>query len=149
MKAFPSRSRSRKRWRRPTTRASSDGRWIAYLSDAAGRQEVYFDRFPTPAGAQRITAGGTASEVFFRGDGRELFVRASDGDTDAVFACDLRLGERAEIGPPRRLFRLPADSSSFAAAPSGDRFLIAEPEGERWPSLTLVDNWIAQLAPEK
>ncbi len=128
---------------------SPDGRWVAYLSDASGRQEAYLDRFPTPAGAQRIGAGGTASEVSFRSDGRELFVRASDGGADAVFACDLRLGERAEVGPPRRLFRLPADDSSFAAAPSGDRFLIAEPEGELWPSLTLVDNWTAQLAPER
>ncbi len=126
---------------------SPDGRWIAYLSDATGRQEAYLDHFPTPAGAQRIALGGAADDVFFRRDGRELFVVAGDGAGDALFACDLRLGERAEVGTPRKLFRLPADSLGLAASPSGERFLIAEPEGERWPSLTLVDDWTAQLAP--
>jgi len=128
---------------------SPDGRWIAYVSDASGRLEAYLDRFPTPAGAQRIAAGSVALDVFFRDDGKELFVLARDGDADALFVSDLRLGERAEVGPPRKLFRLPTDYTSFAAAPSGDRFVIAGPEGERWPSLTLVENWMAQLAPEK
>jgi hypothetical protein len=29
-------------------------------------------------------------------------------------------------------------------APDGDRFLVFAPEGERWPTLTLVDHWRAQ-----
>jgi hypothetical protein len=127
-------------------RLSPDGRWTAYVSNASGRREVYLDRFPKPGDAQRIAASEGASDVYFRSDGRELFVAAADEGGSALFAYDLRLDERAKIGPRRKLFDLPAGAYAFAAAPSGDRFLVAEPEGNFWSSLTLVDHWAAQLA---
>ena len=40
-----------------------------------------------------------------------------------------------------------AEWSGFAPSPKGDRFLLLEHVGNRCPSLTLVDNWRAQLAP--
>ncbi|HVR29941.1 MAG TPA: hypothetical protein VMS86_10460 [Thermoanaerobaculia bacterium] len=53
--------------------------------------------------------------------------------SSSLFACDLHLGERAEVAP----------------APQGDRFLLLEPAGDRWPTLILVDNWRAQLEPKR
>jgi hypothetical protein len=70
---------------------------------------------------------------------------ASDGENEAVFACDLRLGATIEIGRPHVLFTLPAETVAVAPAPKGDRFLVLLPVGNRSPSLTLVDNWRAQL----
>jgi len=126
-------------------RLSPDGRWLAYVSDASGRREAFIDSFPAPARAQRVAIDGEVEKVRFRSDGRELFVVAAEGDSWAVFASDLRLGERAEIGPPRKLFSLPPDFSGVEPSPSGDRFLLLKPAGNRWPSLTVVDNWRAQL----
>src|SRR5262249_46977553 len=39
---------------------SPDGRWLAYLSDESGRQEIYVRPFPGPGGKMQIsTEGGT------------------------------------------------------------------------------------------
>jgi Tol biopolymer transport system component len=130
-------------------RLSPDGRWIAYLSDASGKMEAIVDTFPRPTAAHRVVTDGAVNGVNFRADGRELLLVAADGDSAAVFACDLRLGERAEIGAPRKLFALPRDWTDLEPTPAGDRFLLVRPAGERWPSLTLVDDWRAQLAPER
>jgi len=127
-------------------RLSPDARWLAYVSDASGRYEAFLDTFPTPARAQRVTLDGEVDRVRFRADGRELLLVAAVGDSWAVFACDLRLGERAEIGPARKLFSLPPEWSGVEPAPAGDRFLLLRPAGSRWPSLTLVHNWRSQLA---
>lgn len=130
-------------------RLSPDGRWIAYLSDVSGKQEVIVDTFPRPTAAHRVVTDGAVAEVDFRVDGRELFLVAADGDSEAVFACDVRLGEPVEIGSPRKLFALPPDWTDLEPAPAGDRFLLVRPAGERWPSLTLVDDWRAQFANER
>jgi Tol biopolymer transport system component len=130
-------------------RLSPDGRFIAYVSDASGRDEAYLDTFPTPTGARRVVLDAVVERVDFRADGRELFVVATAGDSTSLFACELRLGERAEIGAPRELFSLPREWASLAPASDGDRFLLVAPEGERWPTLTLVDRWRAQLGAKR
>ena len=58
-------------------------------------------------------------------------------------------GRTASSRRPQKLFTLPVEWSGFAPAPKGDRFLLLERVGNRSPSLTLVNNWRAQLAPER
>ena len=126
-------------------RLSPDGRWLAYLSDASGKPEAYLDTFPTPTRARRVAAGGAVFSVEFRADGRELLLGAAEGEESAIFACDLELGDEIRIGAPRKLFTLPVEALGVAPAPMGDRFLVLLPVGNRSPSLTLVENWRAQL----
>ena len=126
-------------------RLSPDGRHIAYLSDFSGTTEVYVDAFPVPSHARRVSTGGAALQIEFRSDGKELFILAADGDRASLFASELRPGDELEIGRPQKLFTLPVEWSGFAPAPKGDRFLLLERVGYRSPSLTLVDNWRAQL----
>jgi len=130
-------------------RLSADGRFIAYLSDVSGTTEVYVDSFPKPSSARRVATGGAALQLDLRSDGKELFILAADGDRASLFASELRSGAQLETGRPQKLFTLPVEWSGFAPAPKGDRFLLLERVGNRSPSLTLVDNWRAQLAPEK
>ena len=125
---------------------SPDGRFIAYLSDVSGTNEVYVDTFPRPSSARRVSTGGAALQVDLRSDGKELFILAADGDRASLFASELRPGAELEIGRPQKLFTLPVEWSGFAPAPQGDRFLLLERVGNRSPSLTLVDNWRAPLA---
>ncbi len=41
-------------------RFSPDGRWLAYVSDESGRQEIYVQSYPGPGGKWQIsTEGGT------------------------------------------------------------------------------------------
>ncbi len=128
-------------------RLSPDGRYIAYLSDVSGTTEVYVDTFPKPSSARRVNTGGAALQVDFRSDGKELFILAADGDRSSLYASELRPGGELAIGRPQKLFTLPVEWSGFAPSPKGDRFLLLERIGNRSPSLTLVDNWRAQLAP--
>src|SRR5262249_48914445 len=50
---------------------SPDGRWLAYVSDETGRDEVYVTSFPGQESKWQISVdGGTVPK--WRGDGREL-----------------------------------------------------------------------------
>jgi len=130
-------------------RLTPDGDYIAYLSDISGTFEVYVDTFPTPSRAHRVNTGGAALQVDIRSDGSELFILAADGDRTSLYACELVSGDELEINRPQKLFTLPVEWTGFAPSPKGDRFLLLEPVGSRSPSLTLVDNWRTQLAPQR
>jgi Tol biopolymer transport system component len=57
---------------------SSDGKWLAYVSDESGQNELYVQSFPVPAVRTRVsTAGG--DQPRWRRDGQELFYIAPDG----------------------------------------------------------------------
>jgi Tol biopolymer transport system component len=51
---------------------SPDGRWLAYVSDQAGRDEVYVTRFPNPGGIVQVSVAGGANPCWSP-DGRELY----------------------------------------------------------------------------
>jgi dipeptidyl aminopeptidase/acylaminoacyl peptidase len=53
-------------------RLSPDGRWVAYTSRETGRDEVYVQAFPTPAGKVLVSAGGGVNPVWGGGQG-ELY----------------------------------------------------------------------------
>ncbi len=64
-------------------RLSADGRWLSYVSDESGRDEIYVRPFPSGPGKWRVsTAGGRAPR--WRSDSSELFFLASDGKMMAV-----------------------------------------------------------------
>ena len=64
-------------------RISPDGRWMAYVSNESGRDEVYVTRFPRAAGKWPVSSNGGNSPVWRR-DSRELFYHAHDGQLMAV-----------------------------------------------------------------
>jgi serine/threonine-protein kinase len=51
---------------------SPDGRWLAYVSDQAGRDEVYVTRFPDPGGIVQVSVAGGANPSWSP-DGSELY----------------------------------------------------------------------------
>jgi Tol biopolymer transport system component len=132
-------------------RVSPDSRWLAYVTDESGQDEVYVQTFspghPAKAGKLQIsTAGG--SQPRWRGDGKELFYVAPDRK---MMATDVKVtGDLFDRGAPRVLFEMlfiPADLSGFSYAPSPDgrKFLMtADPAGNaEAPSLTVAVNWQA------
>jgi eukaryotic-like serine/threonine-protein kinase len=125
---------------------SPDGRWVAYVSNESGRDEVLVRPFTSgPEGAVEssvISKGGGMSPRW-RGDGKELFYLTSDGTVRSVsFGTDRGVA----IGPPKVLFQVPGTEVDWAVTRSGERFLLAAPAGHSTPSpFTVVFNWQAAL----
>jgi eukaryotic-like serine/threonine-protein kinase len=124
---------------------SPDGRWMAYHSDEAGRQEVYVQPFPGPGPKWRISReGGTFAR--WRGDGKELFFVADDQKMTVV---EVTAGSTFGAGDPRPLFATRCKHSvnrEYDVTMDGQRFLVnATRSDENVAPITLVQNWHAAL----
>jgi serine/threonine protein kinase len=123
---------------------SPDGRWVAYVSDESGRDEVYVQAFPLSGAKFQISTGG-GSEPNWRKDGTELYYLAADRN---LMAVPVKSGATLEAGVPKPLFPIAvtAQRHSFAVANDGQRFLVsASAGGEKTVPITVVLNWQAAL----
>ena len=125
---------------------SPDGKWMAYSSDETGRYEVYVQAFPDGGGRRQIsTIGGNGP--LWRGDGRELYFQAPNGELTAV-GIDPATG--TITATPSTLFSFPAGgiliTPYYSPTSDGQRFLLSQlvQHGERTPLTVLVD-WAARL----
>ena len=112
---------------------SPDGRSLAYWSDESGDVQVYVRRYPELDQKLRISVAGTTGFsnprlhlLQWRSDGRELVFLGSDFHT--VFAVSILPGEPLHAGPPRILFRLPAQVVDVTMSPDAGRFYILVPD---------------------
>jgi Tol biopolymer transport system component len=133
---------------------SQDGRWIAYVSDESGPNEVYVRRFlvspdgtpSAPESSERIISNGARGVVGWRKDGRELLYLGDDG---TMMAADVNSGGDLRVGPPRRLFTVPAEllrdqpgAGIMDMLPDASRFLLAlPPRQEPRTALEVILNW--------
>ncbi|MGH9253087.1 MAG: protein kinase domain-containing protein [Vicinamibacterales bacterium] len=80
---------------------SSDGQWVAYVSNESGRNEVYVMPFPGPGGKWQVsTAGGIWPR--WRRDGAELFYLAPD---NRLMAAEVNgRGSGFDVGAVQPLF---------------------------------------------
>jgi serine/threonine-protein kinase len=119
---------------------SPDGRWIAYVSDASGRDEVYVARLDRSAETMQMTRTGATEPVWAR---EGLFYR--DGESVV-----LRALESGRFGEPRVLFeghfeRDPgANLASYDVDPEG-RFFIMLKSAMQPRELRVVRNWGSEL----
>jgi serine/threonine-protein kinase len=124
---------------------SPDGRWVAWVSDESGSEEVYVAAYPSLVDKVAIsTAGGTAPK--WSRDGRELFYR--QGDALMAVAVDTSRGFRA--ARPMRLFAGAYSGTgradAFDVAPDGRRFvMVKSDETATLQQLTVVNNWFEEL----
>jgi Tol biopolymer transport system component len=140
------------RFNERTARLSPDGRWLAYVSDESGRDEVYVQPFPDLAGKWQISIQGGNQPVWSR-DGRELFYRGGE----QLMAVTVSTEPPFRATAPQALFpdaferpQGPAHTS-YDVAPDG-RFLMLQSsqvsrETERTGStqLHVVQNWFEEL----
>ena len=132
-------------------RFSPDGRWIAYVSDASGRFEVYVAPFPGPGGTLQVSASG-GTEPRWRADGKELFYFAGDNRLMAVEITTE--GGTFEVGQGAPLFQtreswLPGSGVRYDVSEDGQRFLVFVPLDEPSASnISLIVNWPEELKRE-
>src|SRR5262249_42966736 len=80
---------------------SPDGQWLALVSNASGRNQIYIRSFPGEERKWQISSQG-GLEPRWRGDGKELFYRALDG---TLMAVPTNLNSGSDPGVPVALFQ--------------------------------------------
>ena len=82
---------------------SHDGRWLAYVSDLSGRQEVYV-RPLLGTGEQVLVSQGGGNEPVWSADGRELFYRGTVDSHGALMVASMRTSPSIAVIARRKLF---------------------------------------------
>jgi WD40 repeat protein len=134
---------------------SPDGRWLSYVSNESGIDEIYVQPFPGPGGKWQASVGGGVDLRWGR-DGRELFYLAPDGRLMAVSIQVEGKGDAFNPGTPVALFptRLATGAnitlgflSGFGYAVASDRrFLMNITVDEPTASpISIVLNWSTAL----
>ena len=138
------------------SRFSPDGHWVAYVSNASGRYEVYVRLFPpdplpqgiSNAGVKWLISDNGGTSPMWRPDGKELYYIDLDGK---LMSATISAGSAFQAGVPKFLFRAPPKGAQkpgmtrWAPSPDGKRFLFLVPEKQEAAPLTVVLNWQAGL----
>jgi eukaryotic-like serine/threonine-protein kinase len=125
---------------------SPDGRWIAYVSNKSGRNEVYMRPFPGPGEEWTISTEGGIEPVWARNTG-ELFYRQGD----AMMSVDVKTGPTLVVGKPRRVFEGHYATSgalfaNYDVTPDGKRLLMVKGSVQEGPAqINVVLNWLEEV----
>ena len=125
---------------------SPNGRWLAYVSDASGRDEIYVRPYPATSGGQVTISTDGGVEPVWSSDGQELFYRSGN----AVMAVSIGSGAVLSPSPPQKLFegryrRGSAGVASYDVAADGTRFIMATVAPSAAVNLDVVLNWHQEL----
>ncbi len=120
---------------------SPDSHWIAYTSDASGRDEVYVRAFPE-AKEDFVVSKGGGSSPRWRDDGKELYYISSDAK---VIAVEVAAGDLFQAGTSKPLFQASGVLSTWSVQAGGKRFLFAVPVEQTQAPFRVVLNWTAAL----
>ena len=129
-----------------TPEISPDGRWMAYISNENGRNEIYVRPFPGPGGKWQISTDGGEQPVWAR-NGKELFYR--NGDKQMV--VDITASSTFTAGTPRLLFSgafltQGGPGPNYDVSTDGQRFLMVQAAGSQATrQINVVLNWTEEL----
>lgn len=125
---------------------SPDGRWLAYVSNESGRNEIYVAPFRRPGERTTVSTDG-GNEPVWSPNGRELFFR----NANDMMVVDISTDPVLSAGKPRPLFT-GAYERSLALWPNYDvandgRFLMVKKldSGDAPMQINVVLNWIDEL----
>jgi Tol biopolymer transport system component len=137
---------------------SPDMRWIAYVSDESGREEIYVRGFSKSLEGEARSSGGQwqvstdgGTNPLWREDGAELYFLAPDGRPMAV---EVTGSTAFEKGTPKLLSQTPialqfsalVRTKQWDVTPDGSRFLtIASVQGGDAIPFTVTLNWTSLL----
>jgi len=101
-------------------RFSPNGRWLAYVSNETGRNELYVR--PAGAGGDRWQISNLGARLaVWAASGRQLYYR--DG-ADGMWVVDVADGHAFAASRARLLFRLPDVSPMFDVTADGKQFVM-------------------------
>ncbi|HEU5154592.1 MAG TPA: hypothetical protein VFU03_07670, partial [Gemmatimonadales bacterium] len=125
---------------------SPDGHWLAYVSDATGRREVYVTAFPSASTTQVVSRDG-GTEPRWSHTGRQIFFKSRN----QLMVVDVTPGTGLAVGNPRPLFSLAGyraarNRQQYDVAPDDRHFLMIRERGaEGGNNVVYVENWFEEL----
>jgi len=134
---------------------SPNGRWVAYVSDKSGQNDVYARPFPGPGVEITISVQG-GQEPVWAPSGSALYYR--NGDELLVVSVE-DTGSSLSVGTPRHVLddRFMRDTggsqggvANYDIAPNGEAFVMVEDASTGGsvllsPQLYVVTNWFEEL----
>jgi Tol biopolymer transport system component len=123
-----------------------NGRWLAYVSNESGQDEVYVRPFPDMGTKWRISTQG-GIEPQWSSDGTELYYR----NGHKILAVSIQTRPSFTPGRPSEVFEdpqwvIPKDTWNYDVTADGQHFLILRPEkitGHK--HIRVVQNWFEEL----
>jgi len=123
---------------------SPDGRFLAYVCDESGRNEVYVRSFPKGEGKWCVSSNGGTSPRWRR-DGKELF----NVEGIKLMAASAATRPAFSAGTPAALFEnrgLWSFYPQYDISPDGKRFILIERLIAKKPlAIHVVNNWFEEF----
>ncbi len=123
-----------------------NGRWLAYVSNESGRNEIFVQPFPGPGGKWQISTGGGTEPVWSR-NGLELFYR----NGNQMMAVEIATEPNFSPGTPKMLFEGDfrtglVSRADYDVTPDGQRFLMVQlGDVLKESQINVVLNWFEEL----
>ena len=126
---------------------SPQGRFVAYVSDQSGQDQVYVRPFPKGEGQWQVSTQGGVQPRWSR-DGKELFY----AEADTLMAVEVITRPSFTTGATTRLFQHPDLRATaeyrYDVSADGQRFVLVETvesEEAKAPSIHVVQNWFTEF----
>ncbi|HEX5819901.1 MAG TPA: protein kinase, partial [Gemmatimonadales bacterium] len=129
-------------------RLSPDGRWLAFVAERSGREQVFVRPYPLDgSGAEWQVSDAGGTEPVWARSGRELFFKSSE----ALFSAEIRTTPGFAVGARRRLFPIAGYRSGpfhayYDVLPGDTAFvMLGRATGSTERRTIIVENWLAEL----
>ncbi|MDZ4862503.1 MAG: protein kinase [Gemmatimonadota bacterium] len=123
---------------------SPDGRWVAYVSDESGRNEVYVRPFPGGGGKYQISTEG-GNEPKWSPTGREIFFK----NGNQVLAAPVTEGATFTRGAVHPLFTTRSfagiNYATYDVSRDGNTFIMQQPLVQNDQTVVVLLNWFDHL----
>jgi serine/threonine-protein kinase len=121
---------------------SPDGRWVAYVSDESGRQEVYVRTYPEKGGRLQVSVAGGEWPLWSH-DGTRLFFSQGRRLMAVTFSGD---GPEASADRPQAVLEgFDFGRGTLDVMPDGSGFVLVQPTSRGLVEIRLVAGWTREL----
>ena len=119
---------------------SPDGRFVAFVSDETGTNEVFVRTFPDGQGQRQVSSGGG---MWPKWRGTEIFFI----EKSTLMSATVRTAPALQIDAPKVLFKLEDRAAAFPLYDTldGQRFIIVRTIKPPQNGIAIVQHWLAEF----